>query len=157
MILVTTGTNGAPFDRLLRAVELLPAGEPVVVQHGPSSLRPPGCDCVDYVSFSKLVELVQDAQLVITHAGVGSILVALMNGKRPVVVPRLPRFGEIVDDHQFDLARKLSDADLITLVEDVDQIGEVVATAPKATGAPNGVRSTALADDLGRYLRSLGS
>ncbi len=100
MILVTTGTNAPAFDRLLRAVEHFDNGESLVVQHGPSKLRPPGATCVDYLAFDQFVELVREARVVITHAGVGSILITLMNGKRPIVVPRLARFGEHVDDHQ---------------------------------------------------------
>ena len=154
MILVTTGTNGAAFDRLLRAVDRLGGDERVVVQHGPSTLRPRNSDCFDYVSFPELVELVQQARVVITHAGVGSILVALMNEKKPIVVPRLPGFHEIVDNHQRDLARKLSSAGLVTLVEDVERIAEAVDGASRTNGS-NGRRTTALADDLGRYLDDL--
>ena len=47
-------------------------------------------------------ELVREARIVVTHAGVGSILLALTNGKRPFVVPRLRAFGETVDDHQLE-------------------------------------------------------
>ena len=54
--------------------------------------------------FDELVEHVRRARVVVSHAGVGSVLTALANGKRPVVVPRLHRFGEAVDDHQLPFA-----------------------------------------------------
>src|SRR3989442_5847956 len=134
MILVTTGTNGVAFDRLLRAVGAIETEEPLVVQHGPSSLRPSGARCVDYVSFAELVEFVQEARVVVCHGGVGSILVALINGKRPVVVPRLARYGEVVDDHQLELGQRLSEAGLVTLVEDVVRLPEfVLAADPQLT------------------------
>lgn len=154
MILVTTGTNGAPFDRLIEAVERLPRDERLVVQHGPSTLRPPGSECFEYVSFSELVELVREARVVITHGGVGSILVALMNDKKPIVVPRLPAFREIVDGHQRDLSRKLSEAGLITLVEDVSRMGDAVAAEVRANGA-RGAPAMSLVEDLGGYLREV--
>src|SRR5262249_9535034 len=53
MILVTTGTNAPAFDRLLRAVGELDVDEPVVVQHGPSIVRPPGATCLEYISFDE--------------------------------------------------------------------------------------------------------
>ncbi len=126
MILVTTGTNGPAFDRLLAQLDRVD-GEPLVVQHGPSKLRPPGATCFEYVTFPRLVELVREARVVVTHAGVGTILVALMNGKRPLVVPRLQRFGEAVDDHQLELSRRLAEQGLVTLVEDPDDLPAKVA------------------------------
>lgn len=118
MILVTVGTNEASFDRLLRAFEARPHSEELLVQHGPSSVRPPGARCVEFLSYEELADAVRRARVVVTHAGVGSIMTVLANGKRPVVVPRLRRFGEAVDDHQVALGRRLHAAGMVTLVED---------------------------------------
>lgn len=155
MILVTTGTNAPPFDRLLREVEQLSHHESVVVQHGPSSLRPSGATCVDYVSFDRFVELVRAARVVVTHAGVGSILVALMNGKRPFVVPRVARFGEHVDDHQVELARRLSEIGVVTLVEDPRELEAAIRgdMTPRVADAIDHPRQ--LIDQLAEYLNSI--
>ena len=69
--------------------------------------------------------------MVVTHAGVGSILVAGANGKRPVVVPRLRRFGEAVDDHQLALAQKLEEIGLVVLVDDPSGLATVLADPPE--------------------------
>lgn len=127
MIFVTVGTNEARFDRLLRALEDLPPGTELFVQHGPSPIRPPGATCTDYLGFDELAERVREADAVVTHAGVGSILTALLNGTRPIVVPRLQRFGEAVDDHQLDFGRRAQTAGLVTLVEDVAALPEAIA------------------------------
>jgi UDP-N-acetylglucosamine transferase subunit ALG13 len=155
MILVTTGTNGAPFDRLLRAVDSIGTGEPLVVQHGPSSVRPRGATCVDYLPFGLLVEHVRAARLVVTHGGVGSVVVTLMHGRRPIVVPRLGRFREAVDDHQLVFAQRLARAGQITLVSDLTRLHEALASAADdgAADAPAGTGQLAL--DLTRYLRSV--
>ena len=117
MIVVTVGTNEARFDRLLRIFESSPADEELFVQHGPSPIRPQGATCVDYLPYTELAGTIRRARAVVTHAGVGSIMTALANGKRPVVVPRLRRFGEAVDDHQLELGLRLHEAGLVTLVE----------------------------------------
>jgi UDP-N-acetylglucosamine transferase subunit ALG13 len=127
-VLVTVGTNEAPFDRLVGAAARL-TGESVVVQHGPSRLRPHGARCVDYLPFEEFDALVSSARVVVTHAGIGSVAAALAHGRRPVVVPRLRRSGEAVDDHQVSFARRLERAGLVTVVEDLDQLPEVVATS----------------------------
>jgi UDP-N-acetylglucosamine transferase subunit ALG13 len=116
VIFVTIGTS-EPFARLLDALEGF-EGEDLVVQHGDQALTGSGPRSVSYLDFEELVELVREARVVVSHAGVGTILVALAEGKRPVVVPRLARFGEAVDDHQVALARRLDEAGFVTLVED---------------------------------------
>ncbi len=117
MIFVTVGTNEARFDRLLHAFDSGPPDEELLVQHGPSPVRPPGATCVDYLAVRRACGAVRRARIVVTHAGVGSIMTALANGKRPFVVPRLRRFGEAVDDHQMQLGRRLHEAGLVTFVE----------------------------------------
>lgn len=154
MIFVTVGTNEAPFDRLIDAVPSIVGRERIVVQCGSSSLRPPGAECVDFLSFAELVDLVRDARVVVTHAGVGSILVALSNGKRPFVVPRRKRFGEAVDDHQVSLAARLEGVGLVTAVDDPGR--ELPAALEAETSTPTlGTSATALARDLRGYLRSI--
>jgi UDP-N-acetylglucosamine transferase subunit ALG13 len=127
-VLVTVGTNEAPFDRLVRAAARLD-GEPVTVQHGASKLRPHGAHCVDYLAFEEFDALGSSARVVVTHAGIGSVAAALAHGRRPVVVPPLARFGEAVDDHQVSFARRLEQANLVTVVEDLDELPAVVATS----------------------------
>jgi UDP-N-acetylglucosamine transferase subunit ALG13 len=155
MILVTTGTNAPAFDRLLRAVDELALEESVVVQHGPSVLRPANAVCVDYVSFDRFVELVKEARVVVTHAGVGSILTTLMNGKRPVVVPRLARYAEHVDDHQLELSRRLAEIDVITLVEDPAHLSAVIESDSELRSLVRPGAGGGLVDDLGAYLRTV--
>jgi len=136
-VLVTVGTNEAPFDRLLRAVPSL-TDEQVVVQHGPSAVRPEGAQCFDYLPFGELGRLIDAARVVVTHAGDGSVAAALAHGRRPIVMPRLSQFGEAVDDHQVPFARQLEGAGLATVVEDGDRLLQVVANQPQAPAPLSG-------------------
>jgi UDP-N-acetylglucosamine--N-acetylmuramyl-(pentapeptide) pyrophosphoryl-undecaprenol N-acetylglucosamine transferase len=127
VILVTVGTNEARFDRLLEAVETIADGEELLVQHGPSPVRPRGARCVDYLDFDDINAEMRRARVVIAHAGVGSVIVALMNDRRPIVVPRLARFAEAVDDHQVPFGRRLHEVGLVRLVEDPAELAAAVA------------------------------
>jgi UDP-N-acetylglucosamine transferase subunit ALG13 len=151
VIFVTVGTNEARFDRLLEALESLPAGSELVVQHGPSAVRPAGARCVDYLEFDELVDEIRRARVVVTHAGVGSIMTALANGKRPVVVPRLARFGEAVDDHQVDFGRWAARAGLVRLVEDPGELPTAV-TEEVRTSPPQYSADARLVDELRGYI-----
>jgi UDP-N-acetylglucosamine transferase subunit ALG13 len=152
MIFVTVGTNEAPFDRLVRAIDRLPAAEEVVAQCGPSSHRPARAVRVDYLAFEELVELVRRARVVVTHAGAGSTMVALANSKRPVVVPRLQRYGEAVDDHQLPFARRLASRRLVTLVEDLAALPETVAAVRDGAVEASVVPDEGLVDVLRRSI-----
>jgi beta-1,4-N-acetylglucosaminyltransferase len=153
MIFLTVGTNEAPFDRLLRAAEALSGTEELVVQYGAGSFRPAGASCVPFLPFDALVDHVREASIVVTHAGVGSIAVALTNGKTPLVVPRRRNFGEAVDDHQVALAHRLASGGLVVAVDDPSSLPEAVAAFRRDTRPPLATaQSSALVDDLGAYL-----
>jgi len=150
MLVVTIGTS-FPFDRLLDSVARIRTDEPILVQRGHSTWRADGVECSDFWPFPILIDHVRRARLVITHAGVGSILMCLQNGKRPIVTARLRRFGEAVDDHQLELAHRLHEAGLVTLVEDLRRLPAVVADSTETDIRPANARS--LVDDLRAYLR----
>lgn len=152
MILVTVGTHEDPFDRLLRAISSLPDGEEIVVQHGASSVRPENATCVAYLGYDELAALMSRARVVVSHAGVGSIMTALGHGKKPIVVPRLARYGEHVDDHQLELGRRLEQEGLVVLVEDEARLPEAVASH-RGDGAGRVARPARLTRELRMLLR----
>lgn len=120
MIVVLTGT-GPPFRRLLEAMAAYARShpdEPVWAQHGQASL-PEGLSGAAFLPRVELLSRVGEASVVVTHAGSGSLLDCADTGHVPVVVPRLERHSEIVNDHQLDLARELEREQRAILVEDV--------------------------------------
>ncbi len=129
MIFVTVGTHHQPFDRLLSALDSLDP-ELLIVQYGPS---PPPVGVVraePYLPFDRMLECYREAEKVITHAGVGSILCASREGHLPIVVPRRHDLGEHVDEHQAELARALETRGSVVPVWDVADLAEQVAAAP---------------------------
>jgi UDP-N-acetylglucosamine--N-acetylmuramyl-(pentapeptide) pyrophosphoryl-undecaprenol N-acetylglucosamine transferase len=151
VILVMTGTNCPPFDRLLREIEPLGDEEQFVVQHGPSSIRPKNARCVEYLPYGELVELIREARRVVTHAGVGSILVSIANEQRPIVVPRLAALGENVDDHQVELGRRLAVDGVVDLVEDPGDLRAAVAARQDSAVGSSG-HDSKLVEDLRVYV-----
>ena len=155
MIFVTVGTQLAPFDRLLLAVGSLPSDEEVIVQCGISRVRPEGAVCVDFLPFDAYLDHVRRARVVISHAGVGSTFTTLLNGKRPIVMPRLKELGEEeADSHQREFACRLHDAGLVVLVHDRDELAEAVARAGTSQVPPIG-GSPQLIAELQAYVLSV--
>jgi len=114
VIFVTLGTHQQPFDRALDLLAELPGADALLVQHGATRARPrlPRIKWLDYLDWEPLTARMRDAEVVITHAGVGSAVTAIRAGKKPVLLPRLARYGEHVDDHQLELAERLAEFDL---------------------------------------------
>lgn len=129
MIFVTVGTLHYPFDRLMRSVRALPVGE-VVVQHGPADPPPGVARAEAFMPFDELKEAIEEADVVVTHAGCGTIAVATRAGHTPVVLPRLKRYGEHVDDHQLELAGALADEGKVIVISDGKDLSEVVRSVP---------------------------
>ena len=115
MILLTLGTHEQPFDRAVDAVVPLAAREPVVVQHGHTAARPgtPGVEWIEFTGRERMRELVAEAATVVCHAGTGCIVTAISLGRTPVVIPRLARHGEHVDDHQLQITSEFAAAGLV--------------------------------------------
>ena len=156
-VFVTVGTNEARFDRLVEAAaRLAPESGRVVLQRGSSELDAPGTDCHDFLTYQEMCDHVRAARVVVTHAGVGSVAVALHHGKCPIVVPRLRCFGEAVDDHQLLFARRLAGLGLAQLVEDPADLPGAIAAATGPSGAHARSRSGPPARNRGRRRRVAG-
>ena len=123
MIFVTVGTHEQPFDRLIKAIDDLKADgtltEEVIIQTGFSTYIPKHCKWKKLFPYRKMVQLVNEARIVVTHGGPSSFIMPIQINKVPVVVPRMHRFGEHVNDHQVIFCREVAIRNQnIILVED---------------------------------------
>jgi UDP-N-acetylglucosamine transferase subunit ALG13 len=66
------------------------------------------------------------ASAVVCHAGVGSIMTAIAHGHTPVVIPRLRRYDEHVDDHQLQIAEEFEREGLVIAVRESQDLGDAV-------------------------------
>jgi len=73
--------------------------------------------------------LMDDAWLVITHGGTGSIIGALNRGKKVIAVPRLSCFGEHVDDHQKEITDEFEKQGLLIGVRNIKDLPDAVERA----------------------------
>jgi beta-1,4-N-acetylglucosaminyltransferase len=137
VIFVALGTHEQPFDRALDVVAALAATETLVVQHGHT---PPGdgleAQWLEFADYDTIVRLMVDASAVVCHAGVGTVMTALGVGKTPVVVPRLCRFGEHVDDHQLQITEAFAGRGIVVPYLEGDDIRACVERAITSSGTP---------------------
>jgi len=128
VIFVTVGSSDKPFPRLLEALSALPLNT-MLIQHGPSEPPLGARLAVSFMPFNEIVKWMSRAEFVISHAGAGSIICALHAGHTPIVMPRLSRFGETVDDHQVDLALALAEAGRVVVAWEPPDLAAAIAGA----------------------------
>lgn len=126
MIFVTVGTQ-LPFDRLVRAVDEW-AGRvgrrDVVAQIGDSEFKPVHIRYQQHVTPREFSQHVADAECIVSHAGMGTILSALGTGTPLLVMPRRAALGEHRNDHQLATARRIREMGRIMVaMEDAELPG----------------------------------
>jgi len=134
MIFVTLGTHKQQFNRLLMEVDkLVERGKikNVIAQIGYSTYIPKNYKWFKFLDFEKMLKVQKKAELIVTHAGVGSIMTALDIRKPIIVVPRVPKYNEHVDDHQTFTAKELENQGRVIAVYDIKNLGKAIERAKK--------------------------
>ena len=132
-ILVLLGTIQLPFFRLLNDIENIVIKNPnkynVFAQIGHTPFSSKVIDCIDFITLENLSKYYEQADLIITHAGVGSIMQGLKLKKKIIACARYYELGEHVDNHQLEILKDFSSKNYIipcykddVLLEIIDQI-----------------------------------
>lgn len=151
MIFVTVGFHDQPFTRLIAKMDEIAGriGEEVIIQKGCTEFKTIYATSFDFLpSDEEYMELFKKARVIVSHAGAGTVLNSLVHGKRTILVPRLRRYGEHVNDHQIELSDALKDRRLITVIQEVDQLERVLTESED-----DSVANVELDDALSRYVK----
>jgi beta-1,4-N-acetylglucosaminyltransferase len=124
MIFVTVGMHSDGFPRLVETMDRLAAhiDEEVLIQTGSTVYQPSAARWFTFASQAEMEDYSRRAQIIVSHAGAGSILTALHYGKPMIVVPRRQQRGEHIDDHQLELAQALAEAGALIMVDAPEEI-----------------------------------
>lgn len=127
MIFVTVGTQ-LPFDRLIEAIDefAVTYDAKVIAQTGVGSYKPMALLCEESISREVFEKYVESASVVVSHAGMGSVLAAMKYNKPHIVVPRLHKFGEHRNDHQLATVEFLKRYKNIHVVENIEDLSTTI-------------------------------
>lgn len=111
-IFITIGTQ-APFDRLVRIVQEFADSHctEVFIQ-----------DMDSMLTEKDLEARMQWADVIVAHAGIGTLIKARSIGKRLIIMPRLARLGEQRNEHQLDTCAFVREYRLAEVAESKEEL-----------------------------------
>ena len=154
---VTVGLDKFQFNRLIKYVDNLIMGkiikEEIFMQIGVCEYEPKNCKWERIIEFNSLRKRIRDARIIVSHAGIGSIILCAQNNKIPIIVPRQKCFKEIVDNHQLEFVKEFDKSNTIIpvfkiahLKTCIEKFDEIVTDKVLSEGGP---------DNIINYLRDL--
>ncbi|HNS20224.1 MAG TPA: glycosyltransferase [Sedimentisphaerales bacterium] len=158
MIFLTVGTQ-FPFDRLVKAVDdLVAAGvikDEVFAQIGDEAYQPRNFEAVASLDKKAFDERIHEASALISHAGMGTITMALDTGKPLLAMPRRRQYGEVVNDHQVAIARKFEQLGHLLVAYSSEELADKVELLKRFQPSPRRVQPEAVVRRIEEFLEAL--
>lgn len=135
MILILLGTQNNSFHRLLEEVEKnIEDGtikEVVIVQAGYTKFESKNMKIFDLMPKEDLEDFQTQADLIITHGGVGSIISSIRKGKKVIAVPRMHEHNEHVNNHQIEIVQNFGELGYIIGIKKVEDLKKAIIESKK--------------------------
>ena len=132
-LFVPLGTQKFPFGRIITALnELVEQGayksDEIIMQ---SALYPvePKFTHFGLIPHEDFDRYMQEAEVVVTHSGVNSIISCMEKSKPLVICPRLYEYEEHVDNHQMEIATLMHDKYDVLICTDMKNLLELIKKA----------------------------
>ena len=127
-IFVNVGSTYS-FDRLIKKMDTLGkySKYSIFLQIGKTEYQPKNCKYSNFLNNSEFEKMIDWADIVVSHAGVGSIIEIVKHKKNILLFPRLKKFGEAVDDHQLEICKAFKDKYKIQWTVDANNIEKLLS------------------------------
>ena len=128
MILLTVGTQ-LPFDRFVEIIDRIAPtiDEEIFAQTGHGRYQPHNMRFRPVIGPIEFEQLVQQCSRIVSHAGIGMIVLAQKHCKPMILFPRLGARDEHRNDHQLATVRALSGRPGIYSAYDEPELAALVA------------------------------
>jgi len=112
------------FERLIRWMDAIAekTDEEVVMQIGNTEYEPKHASYFRFESKEKMDQFYSRARVIVCHAGVGSLMTSLENEKLVIAVPRSKELGEVIDNHQLEIAKELENEGRIRIANTLNEL-----------------------------------
>lgn len=155
MIFLTIGTTHL-FDRLVHAVDKAVSSkiinEEIFGQVGKGGYSPQNFDSVEILDKIQFDQYFNQSSMIISHAGMGSITMALDQLKPILVVPRLKKYKELVNDHQVATATRFEKLGHVLASYDLKDLESKIRTLRDFKPAPRISQADEVARFIGQFI-----
>ncbi|MGM9882453.1 MAG: PssE/Cps14G family polysaccharide biosynthesis glycosyltransferase [Bacilli bacterium] len=131
MILVTLGTQKEQFTRLLDYIENSNIDDEIIVQAGHTKYESKKMKIFDFIPYEEMNKYINKADIIITHAGTGSVLTPLKKNKKVIVCARLQKYGEHIDNHQQELVEVLKEEGYVLELDENNSLDDLIVKIKK--------------------------
>ena len=132
MIFVTIGTQDKKFYRLLEAIDKLNIDEKIIIQAGTTEFKSEKpkekIEVHQFISKEDFNKYMNEASMIITHAGVATIIQGLKLHKKMIVAARLKKYKEHVNDHQLQILENFTQQGYILPLYDFNDLEKLIKT-----------------------------
>lgn len=120
MVLISVGTQKQQFTRIFDLVKRSKRlyKEQIIAQAGYTKYDSKRIEMFDFIPLDEMEKYIEQADLIISHGGVGTIFSAIKKGKKVIAVPRLEKYGEHINDHQIEICEELEKEGYILYYKD---------------------------------------
>lgn len=136
-LFVPLGTQKFSFDRIVNELNNLVlqgrySANEIVMQSMSYNVKPSfiAHEIIPLDTFNRYMD---NAEIIIIHAGVNSIMSSMQRGKPLIIVPRMKEFGEHVDNHQLEIAHLMENKYNVLVAYDIKDLEHLIAIAPTHT------------------------
>ena len=135
-VFVTVGSM-LPFDRLVNAMDIWAKEHPearVHAQIGETSLRPAHMEYSSMISPSDYRDHIAACDVVVSHAGIGTVVAAMECNKPLVMVPRRLDLKEVSSNHQIATAKWLKNSLGVYIVYSENELAKAISDSVGSDG-----------------------
>lgn len=154
-IFVMFGTQDKRFDRLMNAIlnpDIVDNHE-IYMQLGYTVGIYDKVHYQQYYTEEELLQQIKLADVVITHAGVGSIVSCLKLNKPTIVVPRLGKYKEQNNDHQVQIMKRYLEQGYIIAVEDLALLDQAIEQSKTFKAKPYTADKQGIIDEITSFIK----
>lgn len=159
MIFITLGSQKFQFNRLLKGIDRLvneqKITDKIYAQIGYSDYQPKHFLYDKFLNREEYERVMQQSEIVITHAGTGAIIGAVTKGKKVIAVPRLAKYGEHVDDHQLEILKQFDEMNIICSCYDCEDLEEKLSKISTQQLIPYESNNERMIEELDRAIKYL--
>ena len=158
MIFLTVGTQ-FPFDRLVRTVDEVIGddrfNEQIFAQVGTTSYRPKNFESASELEKTLFDKYFNEADSIISHAGMGTITMALERKKPLLVMPRLRKYGEVVNNHQLDIAKRFEKLGYLLVAYGKEDLSDKMRQLKTFIPRERETQPEAVSERIAKFLKEL--